>query len=448
MLGLLDEAGFRITGEPRRADVVIVNTCAFIDDAKQESIDTILSVADGRPVIVAGCLAQRYPDQLLAEMPEIAAVVGTNDFTGIVDVARRVLAGERVRAVGHAALRYDRVLPRRRIEAGPFAYVKIGEGCDHTCKFCAIPQFRGRFRSRPLGAVLEECRELARHGARELLLVSQDTTYWGRDAGGGEPRHLGHLLRAVSAEALPAGARWIRCLYLYPYLLDNRILDAWGQAEGVLPYFDMPLQHGSDAMLAAMARPDRRRSIVELCTRIRDRIPGAVLRTSFIVGYPGETEAHFAEMLDLLRTVEFDHAGFFVYSAEDGTPAAALPEQVPDEVRHERYHRAMEAQAEIAARRNRARVGSTVDVLLERAVPGSEGYFEGRWWGQAPDVDGTCVVRGGAVAPGQVVPVRLEGADGFDVYGSAVGEEALAGGAAQGLAAARATPRQPTVHAG
>lgn len=446
MLGLLDEAGFRITGEPRRADVVIVNTCAFIDEAKAESIDTILSVTDGRPVIVAGCLAQRYPDQLLADMPEIAAVVGTNDFTGIVDVTRRVLAGERVRAVGHAAARYERVLPRRRIEAGPFAYVKIAEGCDHTCKFCAIPLFRGKFRSRPLGTILQECRELAQGGARELILVSQDTTYWGRDGAEGQRTHLGHLLRAVAAEGIASGARWIRCLYLYPYLLDDRILEAWAEAPGVLPYFDMPLQHGSDAILAAMSRPDRQRTILELCARIRARIPGAVLRTSFIVGYPGETEAHFTEMLDLLRAVEFDHAGFFVYSAEDGTPAAGLADQVPEALRHERYHRAMQAQADIAARRNAARAGQVVDVLVERAVAGSEGYYEGRWWGQAPDVDGTCVVRGAGLRSGEVVPVRLEGADGFDVFGSVAG--AGDSGTVEGLRAARASGRRPTVHRG
>lgn len=445
MLGLLDEAGFRVTGEPRRADVVIVNTCAFIDEAKAESIDAILSVADGRPVIVAGCLAQRYPDQLLADMPEIAAVVGTGDFTQIVDVARRVLTGERVRAVGHAAARYERVFPRRRIEAGPFAYVKIAEGCDHTCKFCAIPLFRGRFRSRPLATVLQECRGLAADGARELILVSQDTTYWGRDGAEGGRTHLGHLLRAVSAESIAAGVRWIRCLYLYPYLLDDRILDAWVQAEGVLPYFDMPLQHGSDAMLAAMNRPDRRRTILELCARLRARVPGAVLRTSFIVGYPGETEAHFAEMLDLLREAEFDHAGFFVYSPEDGTPAGSLPDQVPEELRHDRYHRAMQTQAEIAAVRNAGRVGQVVDVLVERAVSGADGYFEGRWWGQAPDVDGTCIVRGTALVPGEFVPVRLEGADGFDVYGRPAADE---GDALHPLAAPRGARHRPTVHPG
>jgi ribosomal protein S12 methylthiotransferase len=421
MLGLLEEAGFRLTGEPRRADLVIVNTCAFIDEAKQESIETILSVADGRPVIVAGCLAQRYPDELLREMPEIAAVVGTGDFERIVEVARRVLSGERVRAVGHAAARYERLLPRRRLEDGPFAYVKIAEGCDHDCAFCAIPSFRGRFRSRPAAVVAEECRLLAAAGVRELILVSQDTTYWGRDlrpSGGEEPRHLGELLRAVWQAAAPAGARWLRCLYLYPYLLDDRILEAWAEVPGALPYFDIPLQHGSDAVLAAMRRPDRRRSIVALCERLRRRFPEAVLRSSFIVGYPGETEAHFRELLDLLREVGFDHAGFFVYSAEDGTPAAALPDQVPEEVRHERYHRAMEVQAEVSAQRNAARVGRVLEVLIEREVPGSPGYYEGRWWGQAPDVDGACVVRATGLEAGQVVPVRIEGVDGFDLYGA------------------------------
>ena len=441
MLGLLDQAGFRVTGDPGRADVVVVNTCAFIDEAKQESIDAILSVADGRPVIVAGCLAQRYPDQLLAEMPEISAVVGTGDFSEIVDVARRVLAGERVCAVGHQAARYERVFPRRRIETGPSAYVKIAEGCDHDCRFCAIPSFRGRFRSRPAAVVLEECAGLAAQGARELILVSQDTTFWGRDlpaAEGGARLHLGHLLRAVGTAAAPHGPAWVRCLYLYPYLLDDRILDAWAGSPGALPYFDMPLQHGSDEILAAMARPDRRQSIVRLCGRIRRRLPGAVLRTSFIVGYPGETEAHFRELLDLLAEVEFDHAGFFVYSNEDGTPAADMPDQVPEELRHERYQRAMEAQGEIAARRNAGRVGRTLATLIERPLPGSPGYFEGRWWGQAPDVDGACVVAGAGLRAGDLVQVRIEGCDGFDLFGrvdvpAADGDGGAPSGAADAL---------------
>jgi ribosomal protein S12 methylthiotransferase len=242
-----------------------------------------------------------------------------------------------------------------------------------------------------------------------------------------QTRHLGDLLRAVSAAAVPAGARWLRCLYLYPYLLDDRILQAWSETPAALPYFDMPLQHGSDAILEAMARPDRRRTIVALTDRIRRRFPDAVLRTSFIVGYPGETEAHFADLLALLRDVEFDHAGFFVYSAEDGTPAAELPDPVPEDVRHERYHRAMEAQAGIAARRNRARVGRILEAIVERPLAGSPGYAEGRWWGQAPDVDGTCVIQGEGLEPGDILPVRIQGVEGFDLYGTAVGAGRLGG---------------------
>lgn len=446
MLGLLEQAGFRVTGQPGRADVVIVNTCAFIDEAKQESIDTILGVADGRPVIVAGCLAQRYPDQLLTEMPEIAAVVGTNDFAGIVDVARRVLGGQRVRAVGHQAARYERAFPRHRLEAGPSVYVKIAEGCNHGCRFCAIPGFRGRFRSRPAEAVLQECAELADGGVREVILVSQDTTSWGRDlparADGTRP-HLGDLLRAVAAQG--GGVPWLRCLYLYPRLLDDRILEAWAETPGALPYFDVPLQHGSDAMLAAMGRPERRGDILRLCARLRERLPGAVLRTSFIVGYPGETEAHFQELLSLLEAAPFDHAGFFVYSAEEGTPAAALPDQVPEALRHERYQRAMEAQAAIALRLNAGRVGATLQTLIERPVPGSPGYFEGRWWGQAPDVDGVCIVSGAGLAAGDLVAVRIEGQDGFDLFGRAEGGAGLGG--REGPPAARAV-RPSRVHPG
>jgi ribosomal protein S12 methylthiotransferase len=412
MLGLLAEAGWRVTDDPGRADLVIVNTCAFIDEARQESVEAILDVADGRPVVVAGCLAQRYPRELMREIPEISAVVGTGDVERIVEVARRALAGERVEAVGHAAARYDRLLPRRRLEPGPSAYLKIAEGCDRGCRFCAIPSFRGRFRSRPPEVLVAEAEALAAEGVRELVLVSQDSVAYGKDLPG-RP-WLGSLLEALSGVE---GICWIRVLYLYPYQVDDRLIAAFAETPKVLPYFDIPLQHGHDAVLAAMGRPDRRDGILRLVERIRHRIPHAVLRSSFIVGYPGEGDANFRALLDLLAEVEFDHAGFFVFSPEEGTPAARLPDHVPAEVAHARYHEAMAFQARIASRRNAARVGAVVDVLVERPVSGDPRYAEGRWWGQAPEVDGQVIVAGDA-APGHIVPVRIERAEDFDLHGS------------------------------
>ncbi len=420
MLGLLAQAGFQILPDAEGADLVIVNTCGFIDEAKRESIGAILDAADGRPagrVIVTGCLAQRYPDALMRDMPEIAAVVGTGDFERIVDVAREALAGRRTMAVGHAAVRYDRLYPRRRLQSGPSAYLKIAEGCDHTCKFCAIPQFRGRFRSRPLPLLVEEATQLAAEGVRELVLVSQDTISYGRDL---EHRPmLGELLEALVA--VP-GVHWVRPLYLYPYLLSDALLERWA----AVPYFDMPLQHGSDAILAAMARPDRRAGITRLVGRIRARHPEAAIRSSFIVGYPGETEAHFRELLDLLDACKFDHAGFFSYSAEDGTPAAILPDQVPERLREERYHTAMRHQARIAARRNAARVGKRLEVLVEGSVASDARFVEGRWHGQAPEVDGQVILPADGVRVGDFTVVEVEGAEDFDLLARCAG--AAAGG--------------------
>ncbi|HVB10183.1 MAG TPA: 30S ribosomal protein S12 methylthiotransferase RimO [Bacillota bacterium] len=409
MLGLLTEAGFDVLGDPAAADLVIVNTCGFIDEAKRESIGAILDASEGRPegrVVVTGCLAQRYPQELMRDMPEIAAVVGTGDFERIVEVCRDALAGRRTMAVGHAAARYDRLYPRRRLQRGPSAYIKIAEGCDHTCKFCAIPLFRGRFRSRALPLLVEEAKQLAAEGARELVLVSQDTISYGRDLEG-RPM-LAELLEVLAA--VPE-VRWVRPLYLYPYLIDDGLLDRWA----AVPYFDIPLQHGSDAILAAMARPDRRAGILRLVAKIRDRFPTAAIRSSFIVGYPGETDAHFRELLALLDDCQFDHAGFFSFSPEDGTPAATLPGEVAEVVRDERYHEAMAHQARIAATRNAARVGQRLEVLVEGPVAGDDRYVEGRWHGQAPEVDGQVIMPAAGLRPGDFVLAEVEAAEDFDL---------------------------------
>ncbi len=436
MLGLLAQAGFRILPQATGADLVIVNTCGFIDEAKRESIGAILDASEGRPagrVIVTGCLAQRYPEALMRDMPEIAAVVGTGDFERIVEVAREALAGRRTVAVGHAAARYDRLYPRRRLQSGPSAFLKIAEGCDHTCRFCAIPLFRGRFRSRPLPLLVEEATQLAAEGVRELVLVSQDTISYGRDIEG-RPL-LAELLEALAA--VP-GVHWVRPLYLYPYLLSDALLDRWA----AVPYFDIPLQHGSDAILAAMARPDRRAGIERLVANIRRRFPEAAIRSSFIVGYPGETEAHFRELLDLLDACTFDHAGFFAYSAEDGTPAAALPDQVGEAVREERYHAAMDHQARIAARRNAARLGQRLEVLVEGPVAGDDRFVEGRWHGQAPEVDGQVILPAAGVPVGAFTLAEVEGAEDFDLLARPAGADTAREGAAQApRRRARARPR-------
>jgi ribosomal protein S12 methylthiotransferase len=424
MLGLLAEAGYAVSADESEAAVVVVNTCSFIQDAREESVRTLVELAEqGKELIIAGCLAQQFQQELLDSLPEAKAVVGTGDYQHIVDVLRRVEAGERVNRVSATpTFVADEHLPRYRTTSEAVAYLKVAEGCDYRCAFCIIPRLRGDQRSRPIASIVAEAQQLAEQGVKELILISQITTNYGLDLYG-EPR-LAQLLRALGEVEIP----WIRVHYAYPTGLTEEVLAAYREVTNVLPYLDLPLQHSHPQVLRAMNRPWQAEVTGGLLRRIRAQLPEAVLRTTFIVGYPGETEEHFQHLLRFVAEQRFDHVGVFAFSAEDGTPAAALPNPVPAELAAERRDRLMALQQPIAAARNGAMVGRIVDVLIEQENPTS-GEMIGRCGRFAPDVDGEVRVMPGegglCAAPGTLVPVRITAADTYDLRGEVVGAAAI-----------------------
>ena len=424
MLGLLAQAGYGISADESEAAVVVVNTCSFIQDARQESVRTLVELAEqGKDLIIAGCLAQHFQQELLEALPEAKAVVGTGDYQHIVSVLERVEAGERVQQVSAVpSFVADEHLPRYRTTSEAVAYLKVAEGCDYRCAFCIIPKLRGDQRSRPIASIVAEARQLAEQGVQELILISQITTNYGQDLAG-RPL-LAELLRALGNVEIP----WIRVHYAYPTGLTSEVLAAFRETANVLPYLDLPLQHSHPDVLRAMNRPWQAGVTTELLRRIRSQLPDAVLRTTFIVGFPGETEAHFQHLLDFVAEQRFDHVGVFTFSPEEGTAAASLPDPVPAAVAQERRDRLMALQQPIAAARNQAWVGRIVDVLIEQEHPGS-GEMIGRCARFAPEVDGEVRVLPGegglCAAPGTMVPVRITAADTYDLLGEVVGVDAL-----------------------
>jgi len=436
MLGLAQQAGHELTRDAEQAEVLIVNTCAFIDKAKQESVDTILEMAEHkkrgscRRLVVAGCLAERYRDELRAEIPEIDAIVGTGEVPEIVNAiaGRGKGAGVSVpflRPNGEPvpltpspsplppSYIYDANTPRLLATPRHYAYLKVAEGCDYTCAFCIIPRLRGHYRSRPAASILQEAERLAAQGVRELLLISQDTTFYGIDRGerGALARLLGDLNRVD-------GLEWIRMLYLYPTTIGEEVLDAIGESEKVCKYIDLPLQHASDAVLARMKRPGTRATYERLLDRIRMRLPGVTLRTTFIVGFPGETDGDMDELLSFVDASRFDHVGAFTYSHEEGTSAHALPDDVPVAVKQARQARLMRAQKRIVARAQAARVGTRTRVLVDGPSAEHELVLRGRLEGQAPDIDPVVYLTDcdpGEVSAGAFLDVEIIGNRGYDL---------------------------------
>ncbi len=413
MLGTLALRGYAIAERLEDADVAVVNTCSFIDSAREESVQAILEVADLREsgqlrgLVVAGCMPQRYGAALAKELPEVDAFVGTGAFQQIADILDDALAG-RGRGVYVEAGRthlYDDAAPRILTGAGHSAYVKIAEGCDRVCAFCAIPGIRGKFQSRKLESVVAEVKQLASLGVRELNLVAQDSTSYGKDlapsAGAGRPK-LADLVRALDASDVPA---WIRLLYLYPSAVSADLIDAIATAKRVLPYVDVPLQHASDRVLEAMKRGttgERQRRLVE---KLRAGIPGLTLRTTFIVGFPGETDDDFAQLLEFVRWARFDRVGVFRYSDEEGTAGLELPDKVPRKIARERYRALTNLQASILGEKLAARIGEE-DLALVDAPIGRD-KAQARLAGQAPEIDGVTFVRGKDLRAGDLVRVRL-----------------------------------------
>jgi ribosomal protein S12 methylthiotransferase len=419
MLGLLAREGVAPVDRAEAADCVVVNTCAFIDRAKQESIETILELgawkarAPGRRLVVTGCLPQRYGAELLAEMPEVDALVGTGELPRIVDVVRRLDARAAWVADAPPGYVYRADAPRVRLGGVPYAYVKIAEGCSMGCTFCAIPLMRGRHRSRPLADVVAEVELLARDGVQEVVLVSQDTLAWGKDLPGPGRSDFGDLLLALSETPIP----WLRYLYLHPAHVTDGLIAKLGRARA-LPYVDMPIQHADDGMLRAMRRGVTRRRMAEIVTALREAIPGATLRTTVLVGFPGETEAAFETLLAFLDETRFDRVGSFVYSAEEGTPAAGLPAPVPGEVAEDRARLVQESQDRLAWERSAALLGSLQEVLIDGPSQDPAFAWEGRTAAQAPEIDGVVYVRDRDVAPGRRVPVEVVEVDGYDLVGT------------------------------
>ncbi len=470
MLGLAQQAGHEITTEAAGADVLIVNTCAFIDSAKQESVDAILEMAAHRRqgrcsrLVVTGCLAERYRDDLRNEIPEIDALLGTGEVDQILSALgagnsglgdsqspapvpvrlyrpsefaeseRRpfdtltVVPSQVERRPPNAERRtparelptylYDADTPRLLTTPRHFAYVKVAEGCDYTCAFCIIPSLRGKYRSRAADSILREARALAARGVRELLLVSQDTTFFGIDRG--ERGALARLLRELNAVD---GLRWIRLLYLYPTTITDDVLAAMADCEKVCRYVDLPLQHASTAVLRRMRRPGTRATYTALLERIRRRVPGVTLRTTLIVGFPGETDRDFAELEAFVGDIQFDHLGVFTYSHEEGTHAVAFPDDVPAGVKRRRRHAVMAEQKRIVARAQKSRIGSVVDLMIDGPSPEHELVLQGRLEGQAPEIDPIVVLSEAdpaTIRPGELIRARITGARGYDLVATPV----------------------------
>ena len=435
MLGQVQAAGHALVDAPEAADVIVVNTCAFIDAAKEESVDTILEMAQhkqsgARQLVVTGCLAQRYAGELARDIPEIDHILGSADFPSIAGVlgrapgpAGRGRAGGKGR--GKARLPviqvaetpsyiYDHDAPRVRIGARHSAYVKIAEGCDRPCAFCIIPRLRGPQRSRAIEDIVAEVRALAADGALEVNLIAQDLTRYGWDAGS-TPETRATLAQLLRALGRVDGVAWIRLHYTFPSAFDDELIDAIASEPRVVKYIDVPLQHISDAMLKRMRRGHTGRVTRELVARLRARIDDVVLRTTFIVGHPGETAAEFDELCAFVAESRFDRAGAFTYSIEPGTVSALLPHRVDPQVAAERQQTLMEIQRQISRARGEAMVGREIDVLVEGESSESEHLMEGRWYGQAPGIDGVTYLADGRVQPGSLVRARITQASDYDL---------------------------------
>ena len=421
MLGLLVQAGYQVDSNEELADYVIVNTCSFIQAAREESVRTLVELAEaGKKIAIAGCLAQHFQEELLEELPEAVALIGTGDYHKIVETIDRLEAGESVVKEVSAEPSYiaDEATPRYRTTPEATAYLRIAEGCDYRCSFCIIPHLRGNQRSRPIESIVAEAHQLAAEGVQELILISQITTNYGLDLYG-KPQ-LAELLRALGKVDIP----WIRMHYAYPTGLTDAVLDAIRETPNVLPYLDLPLQHSHPEILRAMNRPWQGRVNDAIIERIKAALPEATLRTTFIVGFPGETEEHFQHLLEFVERHEFDHVGAFTFSPEEGTPAFDLPNQLPQAVMDERRDALMSLQQPISLSKNRAQIGKVVDVLIEQENPAT-GQLVGRSDRFSYEVDGLVYVEGSA-SLGSMVPVRITDADTYDLYGQVIVPAALA----------------------
>ena len=415
MLGLIHEENYEITNDPSEAEIVIVNTCGFIESAKEESINTILQMAEYKKsgsckyIIVTGCLSQRYAEELFNELPEADAIAGVEVYDEIGSIIKRVMNGERFIMLERSKpdviyTSKETFLPRILTTPSYTAYLKIAEGCDNCCSYCAIPKIRGPYRSKPMEQVLKEAKALAANGVKELIVVAQDTTRYGEDLPGGKLL-LADLLKELNKiESL----KWIRVMYCYPNNFTDELIETFASLDKVCKYVDLPLQHASNRLLASMNRYDTREEVETLLAKLRKRIPGIVIRTTFIVGFPGETDADFEELKEFVEQQRFENAGVFAYSQEEGTVAGAMPNQIPDEIKQERYHELMALQAQISEEIHKDTEGQTLEVLVEGIEEDGSGLHYARSYREAPHIDALVLIENpGDIKPGCFVKVNI-----------------------------------------
>ncbi len=429
MMGQLANAGYQITNNADEVDTLVVNTCGFIESAKQESIDAILDAtslkAEGKAkrVIVAGCLVERYRADLMKELPEVDAFIGTSQVNEILKAADAGFDAKQltITPVGNksSTYLYDEYTPRMRATRSHTAFIKIAEGCDRPCAFCSIPSMRGSFRSRRFGSILEEARNLAKQGVKEVVLIAQDSSRYGEDLG--EVDALAALIRALGEIE---GLEWVRVMYAYPTHISDAFLSAIAETPKAVKYLDMPLQHASRNVLKLMKRGGTRESLEKLIARVREKVPGIAIRTTFITGFPGETEEDFEELVEFIRNCCFENVGVFTYSDEEGTPAYDLPDKVDPKVAEKRKKRLMKEQAKISKQLNTAKVGNTYRVLFEGLSQESDLLFQGRLEGQAEEIDGYILINdmpeNFAPVIGNIYDVRITEAHEYDLVGEIV----------------------------
>jgi len=429
MMGTLQQAGYEITNNAAEADTVVVNTCGFIESAKQESVEAILEATrlkdegKAKRVVVAGCLVERYRDDLIKELPEVDAFIGTNEVTRILEAADETMNFRELPLlpIGNksATYLYDFDTPRFRATASHTAFIKIAEGCDRPCAFCSIPSMRGSFRSRRFGSIIEEARELAKQGVREVVLIAQDSSRYGEDLG-----ELDALAALIKALGEIDELEWVRVMYAYPTHISDAFLEAIAETPKAVKYLDMPLQHASRNVLKLMKRGGTRESLEKLIYRVRARVPGIAIRTTFITGFPGETEEDFDELMQCVQNCRFDNLGVFTYSDEEGTPAFDLPNKVDPKTATQRRSRLMKEQAKISKQLNKRRIGNTFKVMFEGISEESDLLFQGRLEGQAQEIDGHIFINdipeGFEPREGEVYDVLITEAHQYDLVGRIV----------------------------
>lgn len=424
-LGILSKRkGMELTSELSEADIVIVNTCGFIGDAKEESIETILEVSEFKEtgnlkkLIVAGCLAQKYSEEILKELPEVDAVIGTGDIDKIEKVVDEILENKKVVETKNMTFLANANTERVLTTASHTAYLKISEGCNRACTYCIIPQMRGRLRSRSIEDIVEEAKRLVASGVREINLLAQETTEYGIDLYG--DKKLAALMKELCKIE---GLKWLRTYYMHPEYVTDELIEVMKSEEKNCKYFDVPIQHVSDNILRNMARAKSGEQVKDVLNRIRKAIPEATIRTTLIVGFPGETEENFQELMDYVREFEFDYAGVFKYSREEDTVAYNLPNQVPEEIKEKRYAELVNLQSEIAERKNRRLLGEEIEVMIDGVSSESEYLLEGRTRGQALEIDGKVLTTDGTAKPGEIVKVKFEQNFEYDFVGPIVENE-------------------------